>query len=491
MIQNLSHKWNPISDLPEEASSLASAELRSLASVWAEQRVSLAASGALDNFNDQLRRQWAIETGIIERVYSLDRGVTQLLIEKGIDASLIPSSATDKNPELVAAMIRDHEEAVEVVFAAVKGERPLSTSYIKQLHAVLTRHQETTTAVDSLGRTVEVPLLRGEHKKLPNNPTRPDGSVHEYCPPEQVAVEMDRLIELYLSHEGKDIAPEVRSAWLHHAFTQIHPFQDGNGRVARALASLVLIRADWFPLAITEQDRSRYIEALESADDGDLKTLVAFTASILKRTFVNALSIAGEVQRRQQVDHVISAAREQLEKRRRAKHKAWEQAKRTAEVLKQITEARLDDIRERLNREIGSFSTEFNFYVDSELDGGPRGYYFRHQIIETAKELQYFANLGEYHSWVRLVLNAGQQAEVLISFHSVGHEFRGILAATMCFFSRTQTEEGERDIGDSVTVSDEMFQINYRELQQDAKVRFEDWLDRNKVAALEMWRAGL
>ncbi len=470
---------------------LANSELRSLASVWIEQKAGLAASETLETFNDQLKRQWAVETGIIERVYTLDRGVTQLLIEKGIDASLIPSSATDKTPELVAAMIRDHEEAVEVVFAAVKGERHLTIGFIKELHSVLTRHQEVTTAVNSLGRTVQVPLIRGDYKKQPNNPTRPDGSVHEYCPPEHVALEMERLLKLHSEHEQRSLAPEVRSAWLHHAFTQVHPFQDGNGRVARALASLVLIRADWFPLTITEDDRSRYIDALESADHGDLKAFVSFTSSILKRTFVNALSIAGQVKQRHQVDHVISAARELLEKRRRAIYEAWERAKQTTRALGSIAEERLHAIRDKLRVDIGSFSDDFQFRVDTEPDGGARGHYFRHQVIETARELQYFANFGEYHSWVRLVLRTGEQAEVLVSFHSVGHEFRGIIGATICFFRRTETEEGERDIGDLVTISDEMFQINYLESQDDTAARFEDWIDRNMVKALEVWRAGL
>ena len=48
------------------------------------------------------------------------------------------------------------------------------------------------------------------------NPHRPDGSVHEYCPPEQpehVAAEMDRLINMHHAHT--EAVPEVEAAWLH------------------------------------------------------------------------------------------------------------------------------------------------------------------------------------------------------------------------------------------------------------------------------------
>jgi Fic family protein len=486
-----SYMWKPIADLPGDPARVASPELRSLASVWLEQKDDLLSSGALDTFYEQLKRRWAIETGIIERVYALDRGVTELLIEKGVDASLIPNSATDKDPELVAAMIRDHQDALEGILAATKGERVLSTSYVKELHAVLARHQEACTATDTLGRTAIVPLVRGEYKNQPNNPRCPNGSVHEYCPPEQVASEMDRLIELHASHAKKELPPELQSAWLHHAFTQIHPFQDGNGRVARAIASLVLIRNGWFPLTITEDDRDRYMEALEAADHGNLKQFVDFNASMLGRTFVNALSIAGGVQRQRQVDHVIAATRELFEKRQQALSKAWEGAKTTANRLRGVSERHLEDIRQKLVEQLGGLSSHFLFRVDSEPNSGPRGHYFRHQAVQTAKQMQYYANLGEYHSWVRLVMKTKDQAEIFVSFHAIGHEYRGLLAATICFFRRTETEEGERNIDELVSVSDGIFQINYREDPAEAQARFEQWLDLNVVDALEIWRAGL
>ena len=145
------------------------------------------------------------------------------------------------------------------LFDFVKRERELSTSYVKELHAALLTHQETATARDIFGRRVEMPLLRGEYKRRPNNPVRPDGLVHEYCPPEQVASEMDRLIDVHLEHGERGVPPEIEAAWLHHRFTQIHPFQDGNGRVARALATLVMIREGWFPLVVTDAGRGDYI----------------------------------------------------------------------------------------------------------------------------------------------------------------------------------------------------------------------------------------
>ena len=258
IVTTASHRWTPITDLTEHDRRARSEELPTLADVWADEHARLGDDRAVQRFNVQMQREWAIETGVIERVYSLDRGVTQLLIEQGIDSSLIPHDATDKAPEFVARIIKDQQEAIEWLFDFVATRRPLSTSLIRELHALMTQSQLTTEAVDQFGNLVEIRLLHGEYKQRANNPTRQNGSVHEYCPPEHVAAEMDRLTTLHEEHQTAAVPPEVEAAWLHHRFTQIHPFQDGNGRIARALATLVFLRAGWFPLVITRDTRLDY-----------------------------------------------------------------------------------------------------------------------------------------------------------------------------------------------------------------------------------------
>ncbi|MDE3195574.1 MAG: Fic family protein, partial [Acidobacteriota bacterium] len=119
--------------------------------------------------------------GIIYGVYNLDRGVTQTLIEKGIDARYIPHDATDRDPELVARTIQAHTSVIEGLFAFVKSERSLNTSYVKGLDAELLRHQNTVTVFDQFGKSFETDLRKGVYKIHPNNPQREDGSIHEYC----------------------------------------------------------------------------------------------------------------------------------------------------------------------------------------------------------------------------------------------------------------------------------------------------------------------
>lgn len=491
MTDRISYRWTPLQDYENPPDSYAKPELRNLYEIWADQRAALENSEGLRTFNERLRREWSIETGLLERIYTLDRGVTQMLIERGIDAAFIQNQGSGQDPERIVAIIRDHESAVEGLFTFVKGHRQLTPGYIKELHAQLTRHQETTTAVDSLGRLAEVKLQRGTYKMQPNNPTRPDDSIHQYCPPEQVASEMERLVEMHRSHVG--VPTEVEAAWLHHRFTQIHPFQDGNGRVARCLATLVSLKAGWFPLVIrdTRQERARYLDALEAADHGDLEPLVAVFAAAQKRAFVQALGISGQVLSLTRAEQVVTATRDLLAEREKARRAEWERARTTARHLQGIAERRLQEIAARLQTETGAYFGHARYTVDTEPDGGARGHYFRWQIIETAKQLDYFANTAEYRSWLRLVLRAESQAEILLSFHGTGHEFRGVLAVSACFFRREQTEAGDREIADVTPLSSEIFQINYRESQLDATERFRNWMEEVLVKGLEIWRAGL
>ncbi len=291
--QSVGHRWHPITDLSGRDLDAASDEMPALVRTWEHHRERLDSVQVAD-FNERLKREWAIETGIIERLYTLDHGTTRLLIEQGIDASLIAHDASDQPPQLVAGLIRDHAEAADWLFGVIAQQRPLSTSFVKELHALMTRKQKFAAGVDLFGRKREIELLHGDFKVRPNNPVRPDGKVHEYCPPEHVDAEMDRLMEMHHAYVAAGVAPDVSAAWLHHRFTQIHPFQDGNGRVARAIASLVLIAARWFPLVVTSKDRAQYIEALGAADKGDLTPLIRLISALERKWFLKALTIGSQ-----------------------------------------------------------------------------------------------------------------------------------------------------------------------------------------------------
>ncbi|MEQ1785992.1 MAG: Fic family protein [Acidimicrobiales bacterium] len=84
-----------------------------------------------------------------------------------------------------------------------------------------------------------------------------------------VPIEMQRLCE-YVSRMSA--CPPLSAAVAHAWFTRVHPFRDGNGRVARLIANLVLLRNSWPPVVIRYTDREDYLDSLEDSDQaGDIR----------------------------------------------------------------------------------------------------------------------------------------------------------------------------------------------------------------------------
>ncbi len=349
------HKWQEIADLPADLEQFRDRELESLYQVWLDQRATLDTKA----FSAELAREWSIETGIIEGVYALDRGTTEILIRRGIDSSYIARESTNREPELVARIIQTHEDVLEGLFDFVAQRRELSTSYIKELHAALLRGQDIVKGRDQFGTDVFVELKRGAYKEHPNNPTRRDKAVHEYCPPEHVASEMDRLVALHREHDQRAVPAMVEAAWLHHAFTQIHPFQDGNGRVARALASVVLIKGGFFPLVVHRDDWEKYIDALEAADDGDLAALVSLFGRLQKRDLTKAIVHAADATPVRSVDEAVAVTRDVFAGLGRLPDsRAVETATRASE-MRQLAHARFGETALKLEHELGALGSRF------------------------------------------------------------------------------------------------------------------------------------
>jgi Fic family protein len=471
----VAYKWHPIADLGEDPKSLTDGELESLKRVWANQEDEMIELGTLDEFDKRLRREWAIETGIIEGLYTLDRGITRTLIEKGIEAALIPHGATNRDPELVGRIIQDHYEALDGMFDFVAGQRQLSTSYVREMHAALLRNQDTYTVVDKFGQAFEKRLEKGRYKDAPNNPSREDGSVHEYCPPEHVASEIDELLRMHTEHEAKAVPVEVEAAWLHHRFAQIHPFADGNGRVARAITSLAFIKAGWFPLIVRRDDRARYIEALEKADAEDLRPLITMFVEAQRNALIQASEVAYDVRPITSPHDAIVAARDRLMQRGKLSLREWLQAKQTAANLHQCAMQRFQRVAQDLEQEIGILGKGFVFGTGvAEPRAGTNA-----KAVYAAGQT---ADFNEYSVTAQLGLITGRNDVVVLSFQALGPRFHGIVGVVAYLLVQG---------AEPLLLKDGTFLINYEEDLASAQTRFSAWLERVIVEGLNEWRRTL
>ncbi len=119
------------------------------------------------------------------------------------------------------------------------------------------------------------------YKKFPNILV---GKNIQTTPPEKVYEEMDKLIKWY--EINKDIIHPIKlAAFFHGRFEQIHPFEDGNGRVGRFIISLILIKSKYPPLIIRKSKRISYINALEAFDNKHSAKLERFLLEKFKETY--------------------------------------------------------------------------------------------------------------------------------------------------------------------------------------------------------------
>ena len=276
--------WRRVRDIAPSDIALNCQVARANAANWASVRTKLENPEidrrSMDIWVKEQSRAFAIETGQIEGLYLLKRGVTETLITEGLESASGIFSAIDIEDNALRGLLTDQECAMQMMFSNVKEERDLTEAAIKEWHALFTRHQDHAVGIDQFGNRVNVPLLKGTYKIRSNNPRQSRGTIYEYCPPEHVASEMEQFLEFHHGHRELNLAPELEAAWLHYEFVRIHPFQDGNGRVSRLLMAYAYAKAGEFPPLIATANKSDYIGVLEAADAGQFQVLVEYLGQL-------------------------------------------------------------------------------------------------------------------------------------------------------------------------------------------------------------------
>jgi len=229
-------------------------------------------AGPLTRAVETATRAAAIDTGAIEGLYEVDRGFTMTV---AVATSAWEAVIAAREP-IVRRSFEDALRAYDFVLDLATTRTDVSEKAIREIHQLICDSQETYRVVTSLGWQ-ERPLPKGEYKELPNNPTsRVTGRTHPYAPPIDVPAEMHRLVEELRTEAFAAAHPVRQAAYAHYALVAIHPFADGNGRVARALASVYLYRRPGVPLVIFADQKDEYLDALQETDSGRPDRFVRF-----------------------------------------------------------------------------------------------------------------------------------------------------------------------------------------------------------------------
>ncbi|ADG69737.1 filamentation induced by cAMP protein Fic [Planctopirus limnophila DSM 3776] len=494
----VSRHWSPIEDLPEDwRETLVDKAVQAAMQAWIDRAEELRQSDAYKEFTERLHRRWSIETGIIEDAYTVSRSATETLIQHGLDAALIShEDVGNEEPIEVLRKIEDHQRAIQGLYSFVSDQRPLGVSFIRELHQVLMAHQQTYLAVDQFGNRGPRQLKLGDWKTWPNHVDLPGGGRFEYCPPEQVASELDQLVEWHRQHLDAGVPPDIEAAWLHHRFTLIHPFEDGNGRVARTLATMVLLKGRWLPMVIDRKEKPQYIDAIRKADNGDLQPLIKLIGAHQLKELRAAVSYADQlVQTEATVSSQILSIAARLQQRVASADNSRQQAIALSIELWRTTSQQLKETVNNLNIVFQS-STEYRAYFDCADFESERSYFFAGQIIEAAKKLNYFADRNIYQSWCRLTIQGVDRFEFLVAFHGIGRSQIGYLGCVPMTYRRNVGDyqnSPEQNIrwGEVVPLSDSPFEFSYSERSGDVLERFDPWLEARISEALAIWERDL
>jgi Fic family protein len=225
----------------------------------------------LERARNVAKRAAALDTGAIEGLYEVDRGFTYTVaLETATWEAALAKKGAHVRP-LFEAQLHAYDYVLDL---ATKSE-PISEAAIRALHEEVCRAQSSYRVVTAIGPQ-EQPLPKGQYKTLPNHVRTRKGTDHSYAPVDVTPAEMARLTTELRAEAFLAAHPVMQAAYAHYCLVAIHPFADGNGRVARALASAFTYRAISMPIVILSEQRDPYLSALESADSGNYQEFVDF-----------------------------------------------------------------------------------------------------------------------------------------------------------------------------------------------------------------------
>ena len=206
---------------------------------------------------EYLRRHYDIELTYTSNAIegnTLSAAETELVVEKGITVAGKPLR------DHLEAL--DHYEALGFVHALAEQDQPITEFVVRQLHELVVRrsHPEIAGQYATVARLV-----------------RTDGGRHAFPPPAEVPALMGAFSRWL---EAAPAAPDAAFE-AHKRLVGVHPFNDGNGRTARLLMNLILIRGGYPPIAVRPIDRLDYVRSLAAAQAGEDRG--AFEALLCKR----------------------------------------------------------------------------------------------------------------------------------------------------------------------------------------------------------------
>lgn len=150
---------------------------------------------------------------------------------------------------------------------AQHSNQPLTQNFIRQLHKTLLREDYVVHRQLPGGVMTSYTIHTGRYKTRPNSVITRYGDRFEYASPEETPAMMTSLVDWYNEAEKSgEYTPVELAALFHYRYIRIHPFEDGNGRIARLMVNYILARHNWPMIVVRSRNKSEYLDALHRSD---------------------------------------------------------------------------------------------------------------------------------------------------------------------------------------------------------------------------------
>lgn len=303
-----------------------------------------------DRFWQKLRLEWNYNSNHIEG-NTLTYGETFLLLVHG-------KTAGDHSVREIDEM-RAHNVAINLVKQwASETQRPLREVDIRDLNKLLLKEPFWKAARTADGQETSIQIIPGEYKKQGNSVLQSDGTLFHYAQPEEVPAKMMELMQWYTA-QSDAMHPLLLATEWHHRFILIHPFGDGNGRLARLIVNYILMRAGYMPLVVKSVDKGQYLTTLKKADAGDLVPFAKYLATQEEWALELAIRAAKGHDLEERGDWV-KEAQARYERILSKKEQERKDAERKRELILESGRMNYPLIVQECERLVGAFSRFYN-----------------------------------------------------------------------------------------------------------------------------------
>lgn len=292
----------------------------------------------------KFRLDWNYHSNAIEG-NSLNLGETRAFIMEGLTAK--------GKPLKDHLDIKGHNDAINFLLDIIKNEY-FTEKDIRELHKLILVEPYISKAQTKEGIPTQKIIKLGQYKSSPNHVKTLSGEIHYYAMPEETPAKMADLMS-WLKENSENYHPFILAALFHYKFVEIHPFDDGNGRMARLLMNFILMKNQFPPVVIKKENREAYYFALRNADAGNTEEFIVFIGENL----IHSLEIYFKGAKGENIEEIGDFEKELLLYKKNLDSKNQFQFTWSDELQKEESDTFLNDFFIKLRNKLLKFSGLF------------------------------------------------------------------------------------------------------------------------------------